>query len=274
MKFPLDIRGTCPSPGVIIQSISRLWLLCPPHNISKGLFGPIPSSIRKNRQRPLIYWPSSCGHNYIKYLDRIGFWLQTKMIQFGDQIDKQGDMGSTYLGFGDIEQLGHVCPFTGAEVLFELELLLQLKNLSSGECGARLLLPLRLSPRQRSLVPGVLHIDPILIGASRRGSSWRIVVTAAVVVLLAVQRLFALPQRHGGWRSRSGSAVAGNWLCAEETVIILILILRLRQSPIKTCPSSLPEWVPMNCNYLVKRWSREKVPKISMVVNQSIANYI
>lgn len=150
-------------------------------------------------------------------------WSSDKTL---DMVNKKGRRGSTYLGFSDIEQFGHVRAFAGAEVLLQFELFLQLKDLSSGERGARLLLPLRLSPRQWSLVTRVLHIDPILLWCTSNGSYRRtVVVTTAVVVVLLIDRLFALPQRHSGWRSRSGSAAAVcNWLCNEETTTTILIV--------------------------------------------------
>lgn len=222
----------CPSLEVIIQSISRLWLLCSPHNISKGIFWANPSNVGTSEEPPKLTDLSTISLRMVTILLNAAIESEPRFNWgwYGPAIRlssvKKGRRGSTYLGFSDIEQFGHVRAFAGAEVLLQLELFLQLKDLSSGECGARLLLPLRLSPRQWSLVTRVLHIDPILVWCTSNGSYRRtVVVTTAVFVVLLVDRLFALPQRHSGWRSRSGSAAAVcNWLCNEETTTTILIV--------------------------------------------------
>lgn len=56
MKLTLEtgMGFGCPSLEVIIQSISRLWLLCSPHNISKGIFWTNPSNVGTSEEPPKL----------------------------------------------------------------------------------------------------------------------------------------------------------------------------------------------------------------------------
>lgn len=77
------------------------------------------------------------------------------------------NLSISYLCFGHVEQLGHLRALTGAEILLLLELLLQLKDLSTRECGACLLLAPRIRGTRIRVILGGLQVAVVALQLSR-----------------------------------------------------------------------------------------------------------